>query len=127
VLDLATAGAAEPRIDRYWDLPFADRPAGWSEDEAAERLRTLLRNAVARRLVADVPVGVFLSGGIDSSTVAAFAAELAGAGRVRTFSVGFSDASFDETRHARAVAAYLGTEHSENGWMPERCWTSCPR
>jgi asparagine synthase (glutamine-hydrolysing) len=113
VLDLATAGAAEPRIDRYWDLPFADRPAGWSEDEAAERLRTLLRNAVARRLVADVPVGVFLSGGIDSSTVAAFAAELAGAGRVRTFSVGFSDASFDETRHARAVAAYLGTEHSE--------------
>jgi asparagine synthase (glutamine-hydrolysing) len=113
VLDPTTTGAVEPRIDRYWELPFADRPVRWSEDEAAERLRTLLRNAVARRLVADVPVGVFLSGGIDSSTVAAFAAELAGASRVRTFSVGFSDASFDETSHARAVAAYLGTEHSE--------------
>jgi len=113
VLQVAATGAVEPRIDRYWELPFADKPAGWGEDEAAERLRTLLRNAVARRLVADVPVGVFLSGGIDSSTVAAFAAELAGASRVRTFSVGFSDASFDETSHARAVAAYLGTEHSE--------------
>ena len=84
-----------------------------SDDEAASELRGLLLAAVRRRLVADVPVGIFLSGGIDSSSVAALAAELAGPGNVHTFSIGFADASFDESNHARRVARHLGTQHSE--------------
>jgi asparagine synthase (glutamine-hydrolysing) len=63
--------------------------------------------------VADVPVGIFLSGGLDSSSVAALAAELAGPANVRTFSIGFAEASFDESSHARRVARHLGTRHSE--------------
>jgi len=93
-------GAAEPRIDRYWDLPFVEQPSVASNDDAALELHKLLLASVRRRLVADVPVGIFLSGGIDSSTVAALAAELAGPANVRTYSIGFSEASFDESSHA---------------------------
>jgi asparagine synthase (glutamine-hydrolysing) len=106
-------GEMEPRIDRYWDLPFAEQPRVLSDDEAASELRGLLSAAVRKRLVADVPVGIFLSGGIDSSSVAALAAELAGPANVRTFSIGFADASFDESSHARRVARHLGTQHCE--------------
>jgi asparagine synthase (glutamine-hydrolysing) len=96
----------------YWRASFQDGPA-CDEDEAAARLRITLRRAVARRLVADVPLGAFLSGGIDSSAVVALMSELAG-GRVRTFSIGFADApEYDETRHARLVAERFGTEHTE--------------
>ncbi len=112
-LEMGADGTGVPRIDRYWDLPFVERPRVVGDDEAAADLRALLRAAVGRRLVADVPVGIFLSGGIDSSTVAALAAELAGPANVRTFSIGFSDASFDESSHARRVARHLGTRHSE--------------
>jgi hypothetical protein len=112
-LEVRGDGTSEPRVDRYWDLPFAEQPRVVSDDEAASELRGLLLSAVRRRLVADVPVGIFLSGGIDSSSVAALAAELAGPANVRTFSIGFSDASFDESSHARRVARHLGTRHSE--------------
>ncbi|HEX7500271.1 MAG TPA: asparagine synthase (glutamine-hydrolyzing) [Polyangia bacterium] len=112
-MEVRTDGVCEPQIDRYWDLPFAERPRVVSDDEAACELRTLLLAAVRRRLVADVPVGIFLSGGIDSSSVAALAAELAGPANVRTFSIGFAEASFDESSHARRVARHLGTQHSE--------------
>jgi len=111
--EVRAAQSIEPKIDRYWDLPFAEQPRLVSDGDAATELRGLLLAAVRRRLVADVPVGIFLSGGIDSSTVAALAAELAGPANVRTFSIGFSDASFDETSHARRVARHLGTQHSE--------------
>ncbi len=113
VLELGDQPYATPSIDRYWDLPFPKQHVRWREEDAALELLTLLRRAVERRLVADVPLGVFLSGGIDSSAVAALMAEIAGADRVKTFSMGFSDASFDETTHARAVAKYLGTDHAE--------------
>jgi asparagine synthase (glutamine-hydrolysing) len=112
-LEVRADATCEPRIDRYWDLPFADQPRAVSDDEAACELRTLLLAAVRRRLVADVPVGIFLSGGIDSSSVAALAAELAGPDNVHTFSIGFSEASFDESNHARRVARHLGTRHRE--------------
>lgn len=102
-----------PRVDRYWDLVFPDEPDRLSDDEAAEELRRLLRESVRRRLVADVPLGIFLSGGLDSSTVTALATELAGAGNVHTFSVGFGEASFDESGHARRVASFLGSQHRE--------------
>ena len=83
-----------------------------SEGEALDLLRETLGGAVERQLAADVPVGTLLSGGIDSSLITALAAERAG-GRVRSFSIGFAEAGFDEAPHARAIAAHLGTEHNE--------------
>jgi asparagine synthase (glutamine-hydrolysing) len=100
----------------------------WSVEEAAERgkasqlalgdaeacdaLESLLGDAVGRRLVADVPLGAFLSGGIDSSAIAAMMRVKSNAA-VRTYSIGFKEEGFDEAPHARAVAAHLGTEHTE--------------
>jgi asparagine synthase (glutamine-hydrolysing) len=112
-LEVRADGNLEPRIDDYWDLPFAAEPRVVGDVLAASELRGLLLSAVRKRLVADVPVGIFLSGGIDSSSVAALAAELAGPANVRTFSIGFAEASFDESSHARRVARHLGTQHSE--------------
>jgi len=100
------------REERYWRLNYDVEKLRIGEDEAAEEVRRRLREAVHLRLVADVPLGVLLSGGIDSSSVAALACEVA-AGRVRTFSIAFDEPSFDESRYARAVAAHLGTEHYE--------------
>jgi asparagine synthase (glutamine-hydrolysing) len=83
-----------------------------SEVEYVERLRAVLNEAVRSQLVSDVPLGVFLSGGVDSSLIAALAREPM-AGRIKTFTVGFSDPAYDESRHARRVAAHLGAEHCE--------------
>jgi asparagine synthase (glutamine-hydrolysing) len=113
VLDLGRDPDAQPVVDRYWDLPFPAAHGPVEPAEAVELLRELLHRAVERRLVADVPLGIFLSGGLDSSSIAATAARIAGADRLRTFSVGFSDPSFDESAHARAVARHLGTDHHE--------------
>ena len=100
---------------RYW-TPF--RPADSSdlphdETELSERLWTLVSDSVRQRLVADVPLGAFLSGGIDSSTVVAAMAEHLPPSAIRTFSIGFDSPSFDESEHARAVARHLGTRHTE--------------
>lgn len=101
---------ASPR--RYWCLP-APQPSGVEDRELEARFDALLRQAVADRLVADVPLGAFLSGGLDSSAVVAYMAE-ASPRRVKTFSVGFAgEPSFDELPHARRVATHLGTEHTE--------------
>jgi asparagine synthase (glutamine-hydrolysing) len=112
-LEMNAGGALEQSIDRYWDLSFAKEPRNPTDDVAATELRGLLLQSVRRRLVADVPVGIFLSGGIDSSSVAALASEVAGPANVHTFSIGFAEASFDESSHARRVAAFLGTNHRE--------------
>lgn len=101
---------------RYFDYPAlvasgAVDPVA-DEDEALRMLRETLGRAVERQLAADVPVGTLLSGGVDSSLITALAVERAG-GRVRTFSIGFAEAGFDEAPHARAVAAHLGTAHNE--------------
>lgn len=82
------------------------------EVRALERFDLLLRHATEERMVSDVPLGVFLSGGIDSSTVAYYASQ-ASERKVKTFSIGFSEKSFDESREARLVATHLGTEHHE--------------
>jgi len=95
----------------YWRPTFTPKLA-LSEDEALERLRTTLTEAVRVRLISDVPLGVFLSGGLDSSTIVALMAQ-ASAGPVRTFAVGFSDESYSELRYARLVAERFGTEHHE--------------
>jgi asparagine synthase (glutamine-hydrolysing) len=105
------AAGREPVLTRYWQLAVDGSGYAGSVEDATVELEALLQASVERRLVADVPVGVFLSGGVDSSTVAALAAR-AHAG-IETFSIAFSDPSFDERQHARAVAAHLGTRHHE--------------
>jgi asparagine synthase (glutamine-hydrolysing) len=97
------------RISRYWDLEFSGTGDARREDEYLEELDARLREAVGLRLISDVPLGAFLSGGIDSSTVVAYMAE-ASAARPVTISVGFEQQSFDEVRHAETVARHLGCE-----------------
>ena len=100
------------RMGRYWDFTFPSRRAPVpSRAEATQHLRTLMKESVRCRLISDVPLGVFLSGGIDSSAVAALMAETQGAANVKTFSVGFADPTFDESSHAETVAGHLGTQH----------------
>jgi asparagine synthase (glutamine-hydrolysing) len=90
--------------------------AGWGDslaDRWCEEIRTVLERAVKRRLMSDVPLGVFLSGGIDSSAIVAFAARHVADGALNTFSIGFNEPSFDESPHARTVAAHFRTQHHE--------------
>ena len=117
------SGAIDTR--RYWELRFGPDQS-LDDGEFAEQLRSHFRQAVRRRLLSDVPLGAFLSGGIDSSSVVAVMAELLPAGRVKTFSIGFEDRSFDESEHARAVAAYFGTEHHEEMFTPATLLAQLP-
>ena len=96
---------------RWWQPPV---PSGTADNrpELVERVRETFGTAVRNRMVADVEVGSFLSGGIDSSLVAAYAARQS-TGRLRTFSIGFSNADYDETRYARLVAEQIGSLHAE--------------
>jgi asparagine synthase (glutamine-hydrolysing) len=96
------------RVERWYAPKYGVRLTG-DHRELADELRRRVSRAVARRLVADVPVGVFLSGGLDSSFLTACAVETHP--RVKTFSIGFEDPSFDESEHARVVAQHLGTDH----------------
>ena len=107
---LLTVEQGEPRVASYWSLAEADAPFEGSEDDALDQLDALLRESVALRLRSDVPLGVFLSGGIDSSLIAAIAMEQAGA-PVDTFTIGMDVAGFDESAAATAVAKHLGTRH----------------
>lgn len=96
----------------YWDIPVGRR-LQLDEVECERRFAELILKSVQRRLMSDVPLGVFLSGGIDSSCVVAMMAELLPPENIHTFSIGFSEDSFDESRYARAVAEYFGTRHEE--------------
>ncbi len=107
----------EPQISRFWDARAVARngmlrPLEGTDAELTEQLETLLQDAVGRRMIADVPLGAFLSGGIDSSTVVALM-QAARSGRVRTFSIGFDIPGYNEAPQAAAVARHLQTEHTE--------------
>ncbi len=107
---------------RYWNLTWQkeeNKSGAEIPEKKLEELRELLADAVRMRLVSDVPLGILLSGGIDSSTVAAFATQFS-TERVKTFSIGFEEDSFDESRFAREVATHLGTEHHEDRLSVER-------
>jgi len=108
---------SEDRVDikRYWDFsldPFEKIPKN-PEQEWGEEIRSLLSQSVKRRLIADVPLGVFLSGGIDSSAIAVYAGEGMGGTALSTFSIGFEDLSFDESDWARRMAKSLNTDHHQ--------------
>ncbi len=109
LLDVATG---HYRKRRFWKLEVKARARPQPEIQVQEEIRERLVEATKKRLMADVPLGVFLSGGIDSSSVVA-AAVRAGAWRVKTFSIGFGERSFDETAYAREVARRFDTEHVE--------------
>lgn len=102
-------------VNRYWEIPT--QPVSGDEGALGEELAHLIRDAVRLQLMSDVPLGAFLSGGIDSSTVVS--AMCQAISDIRTFSIGFSDKSYDELADARAVASYLGTHHEEQILEPD--------
>ncbi len=112
-------------ISRYWDMPMPDESDKRSDNELCEELRFLLSRAVRRRMVSDVPLGVFLSGGIDSSIVAGLMARQSSTA-IKTFSIGFSEASYDESRYARIVAKAFATDHHERVLSAEECADTLP-
>jgi len=120
---LADAGGAQTRA--YWDVP-AEEEAARPAKEVAEEVIERLRESVRLRLIADVPLGVFLSGGTDSSAVVALMTELE-ARPLRTFSVGFEEPRYSELPYARAVAQRFATQHQELIMRPEQLSLELPR
>jgi asparagine synthase (glutamine-hydrolysing) len=104
-------------IEQYWRLPAGETFPG-TEQDAASELRTVLADAVSSHLVSDVPLGAFLSGGIDSSVVVGLMAEASSA-PVKTFSIGFDEPAFDELDAARTIATRFGTDHHELVVQPD--------
>lgn len=132
ILEIDTADGAPAASRPFWSLADvaadgrARRLDTLSDTEATDRLETLLADAVRRRMVADVPLGAFLSGGVDSSVVTALM-QATSERPVRTFTIGFAEDGYDEARHARRVAEHLGTEHTEMTVSPTEARDVIPR
>ncbi|MGY4751158.1 asparagine synthase (glutamine-hydrolyzing) [Pannonibacter sp. Q-1] len=115
VLAQAAAPGTPPQAETYWSAQAAaaqPQDSGMSDEEAIATLDRLLSQAVARQMVADVPLGAFLSGGIDSTTITALM-QAHSTRPVKTFTIGFHEAGYDEAVHAKAVAQHLGCDHTE--------------
>jgi asparagine synthase (glutamine-hydrolysing) len=122
VLTLSTADE-KPVARRFWSAEDVSRegtaaPLEISDEEAIAQLEKWLLSVIGSHMIADVPLGVFLSGGIDSSTVAAVM-QAQSSRPVKTFTIGFHEAEYNEAAHARKIAAYLGTEHTELYLTPQ--------
>lgn len=121
----------EPTAHRYWAMEEAVEagirdPFRGSPKEAVDALESLLMDSVGRQMIADVPLGAFLSGGIDSSTIVALM-QAQSARPVKTFSIGFHEEGYDEAQHAKAVASHLGTDHTELYVTAEQAMAVIPR
>jgi asparagine synthase (glutamine-hydrolysing) len=121
----------EPELSVYWDARSVAASGvagrdGMDERDALERLETLLADAVKRQMISDVPLGAFLSGGIDSSLVTALA-QASSDQPVRTFSIGFAEPEYDEAPFARAIAKHLGTDHTELYLGPTQLLDTVPK
>jgi len=120
-----------PRVTRYWSARSAaerglTEPFAGSETEAVDCLEGLLRDTVKHRMIADVPLGAFLSGGIDSSTIVALM-QAQSEKPVQTFTIGFHEAEYNEAAQAKAVAQHLGTAHTELYVTPEEAMAVIPK
>ena len=128
---LSWAPGEEPNIESYWTLDAVvesgrSNPFEGGEVEAVDELEALLKDAVGRRMAADVPLGAFLSGGIDSSTVVALM-QAQSTRQVRSFSIGFEEEGYNEADHAAAVARHLGTDHTELYVSPDEARDAIPK
>lgn len=120
-----------PRIRKFWDSIEVARsnvaqPFAGTADQAVNALEVLLKDAVRQQMAADVPLGAFLSGGVDSSAVVALM-QVQSSRQVKTFTIGFNEASYNEAVHAKAVSAHLGTEHTELYVSPQQAMDVIPR
>jgi asparagine synthase (glutamine-hydrolysing) len=126
-----TSATAAPEIEAYWsgaetaEAGIAD-PLRLSADETVDELERLLEAAIGQQMIADVPLGAFLSGGVDSSTVVAIMQKIA-TRPVRTFTIGFDEKEFNEAEHAAAVARHLGTDHTELYVTPDEARSVIPQ
>ena len=123
-------GGRDAVVSRYWSakdiaVEAAAHPFSGEAGEAVDELERLVLRSVDQQMIADVPLGAFLSGGIDSSTVVALA-QCQSSRPVKTFSIGFHEKGYDEARYARSVADYLGTEHTELYVTPEEAMAVVP-
>jgi asparagine synthase (glutamine-hydrolysing) len=114
------------RIQRYWDLSIEDGEQSLPAEHYVRRYRDLLESSVSSHLMSDVPLGVFLSGGLDSSAVAALTRKIRG-DRIQTFSVGYGEEAFSELRYARIVAEHIDSEHHEVRLSREQFFESLPK
>ncbi len=121
-----TVEGARVKYDPYWEIDPGPECL-FDPAEARERIFSLFKRSVERRLISDVPLGVFLSGGIDSSCVVAAMAELMNPKDIKTFSVAFKDASYDESHAARTVAGRFGTDHKEKILEPDTMLDVLPK
>jgi len=112
-LTLESKANCEPRIERYWDVPDVPGEEGRSDEDWIGECRQRLEETVRMRLMSDVPLGVFLSGGVDSSAIAALMTRMVSGEPVKTFSVGYEETEYSELGYARQVADRLGTDHRE--------------